>query len=478
MKRYLIFTLLFVLSAQVFGQTYTPCRDCDTIPNRHRNYYYYNRLWHDTCSCYRNGLYCELEITTPIGFGGGSAAKRYTTDEPLLVKGLTALTLTAYQGSDYIDTVKLPEYLYLYQRVCPTGLNYMHLGDSCMVLLDSVRWDTVKPHYMQFKPYRDSDIYVYCYAWDAYFDKPVRVDSVFYIMGTDNTNRRPEGSTHLWQSLPTIYASFEHTSGDCAPKDWALVKEYTSPGQPQLWSDYNYPNIFGYNMAIVDNDSVAAVSHDVARGSVTEVGLIPHGRMVTIDATPEPGFRFDHWSNGSRNSRQQFAATRDTFLMAYFYHTTPTSYIVNVSANDPAMGTVSGSGTYNEGDTVRLTATPRSSQYEFVRWSDGNIDNPRELLLLSDTTLVARFRDPLGVESVEEEDGVTLSPNPAKSVFTVASIEKIAELTVVNANGVTVYHTKPDGHKAEIKVEDWAVGAYIVTVTTEKGRTTKKMIKN
>ncbi len=66
------------------------------------------------------------------------------------------------------------------------------------------------------------------------------------------------------------------------------------------------------------------------------------------------------------------------------------SYTVTVTANNDAYGTVSGGGTYANGTTVTLTATANTG-YRFVRWNDNNTDNPRDIVVTSDTTLTALF---------------------------------------------------------------------------------------
>ena len=53
-------------------------------------------------------------------------------------------------------------------------------------------------------------------------------------------------------------------------------------------------------------------------------------------------------------------------------------------------GTVTGTGLYDDGASATLTATPIEG-YRFVRWSDGNTDNPRTLTVNADMTLLAIF---------------------------------------------------------------------------------------
>lgn len=65
-------------------------------------------------------------------------------------------------------------------------------------------------------------------------------------------------------------------------------------------------------------------------------------------------------------------------------------YTVTVTSSDTTMGTASGGGSYPNGDTATLTATPECG-YIFSRWSDGNTDNPRLLVVTTDREISAIF---------------------------------------------------------------------------------------
>jgi hypothetical protein len=67
-------------------------------------------------------------------------------------------------------------------------------------------------------------------------------------------------------------------------------------------------------------------------------------------------------------------------------------------------GTVTGVGEYNHGTEVTLTATPNEG-YHFVKWSDGNTENPRTIVVVEDIELRAEF----------EEDGKTPVDNVDES---------------------------------------------------------------
>ena len=49
---------------------------------------------------------------------------------------------------------------------------------------------------------------------------------------------------------------------------------------------------------------------------------------------------------------------------------------IETTANDATMGTVSGAGSYDKGETVTLKATANEG-YRFLQWTDDVLDNPR-----------------------------------------------------------------------------------------------------
>ena len=66
------------------------------------------------------------------------------------------------------------------------------------------------------------------------------------------------------------------------------------------------------------------------------------------------------------------------------------TYAISVTANDPAMGTVTGGGVYYPDETVTLTATPNEG-HKFVNWSNGSTDNPLIFTATEDVELTANF---------------------------------------------------------------------------------------
>ena len=73
-----------------------------------------------------------------------------------------------------------------------------------------------------------------------------------------------------------------------------------------------------------------------------------------------------------------------------FTSCTKKQYTITVQSNNDAWGTVTGGGTFDEGVTTTLTATPNDG-YTFVKWQDGTTENPRTITVTADETWTAYF---------------------------------------------------------------------------------------
>ena len=71
-------------------------------------------------------------------------------------------------------------------------------------------------------------------------------------------------------------------------------------------------------------------------------------------------------------------------------------YTIEVKSDNIDYGTVSGGGSYEEGTIITITASAKEG-YEFVRWNDESIGNPRQVTVTKDATYTADF------EKIEED---------------------------------------------------------------------------
>ncbi len=133
------------------------------------------------------------------------------------------------------------------------------------------------------------------------------------------------------------------------------------------------------------------------------------GNQVRISATPQTGYHFTKWSDGSTEPVRVISPASDTILTAYFAINT---YAITATGE---FGTVTGGGTYGHGAVVTLTVTPDEC-YRFTGWSDGNTDNPRLVEVTAAANYVAQFeiiRYNVTVKPEQEGQGtVTVVPNP------------------------------------------------------------------
>lgn len=69
----------------------------------------------------------------------------------------------------------------------------------------------------------------------------------------------------------------------------------------------------------------------------------------------------------------------------------PKKHTLTVRSANESQGSVSGGGTFDEGSTQTVQATPKTG-FAFDKWSDGSTQNPRTVKLTSDLTLTASFK--------------------------------------------------------------------------------------
>ena len=135
-------------------------------------------------------------------------------------------------------------------------------------------------------------------------------------------------------------------------------------------------------------------------GSVTGSGTYNHGSEVTIEAVANKGYHFVKWSDGNTENPRTIVVTEDVELMAEF---AINQYEVSVTAD--GNGTVTGSGTYDYGTEVTIVAIANEG-YHFVKWSDGNTENPRTIVVTEDVELMAEFAiNQYEVEVKSDENG-------------------------------------------------------------------------
>lgn len=163
---------------------------------------------------------------------------------------------------------------------------------------------------------------------------------------------------------------------------------------------------------------------------ITGSGDYPAGTNVDITVTPGSGWAFSKWK------KQTDAGLIDISSTANFTYTTTAEdvtlsldlinvYTLQVTTNLANSGTVTGAGTYPNGTSVDLTATP-SIGYTFVNWTKGGAEVSTNTTYnytttASDETITANF--------TEKSYLITLG---AQSHATIGAFYSIAQNTIYN----------------------------------------------
>ena len=143
--------------------------------------------------------------------------------------------------------------------------------------------------------------------------------------------------------------------------------------------------------------NVSVMANPTEGGTVTGDGGYQAGQSCTVTATPNAGYTFTNWmENGivvSTQANYTFTVTGNHYLTANFT-AQPQNYNISVSANPINGGTVTGGGTYQEGQSCTVLATANTG-YTFTNWTEnGNVVSTNasySFTVTGNRTLVAHF---------------------------------------------------------------------------------------
>ena len=147
---------------------------------------------------------------------------------------------------------------------------------------------------------------------------------------------------------------------------------------------------------------ITANSNDGDMGTVSGSGLYEHNATATLTATPNTGYRFVRWNDGSTLNPRTVTVTSEKTYTATF---ALKSYTIVAQSGNVTMGTVSGGSTYNHFSTATLTATPNIG-YKFVQWSDGSTENPHVVTVTGAHTYTATFEAKIYNVTAQSNDNV------------------------------------------------------------------------
>ena len=225
---------------------------------------------------------------------------------------------------------------------------------------------------------------------------------------------------------------------------------------------------------------ITATANPTSGGTVTGAGTYNHGAQATLTATANTGYTFVNWtldgSSISSNSSLSITVTDNANYVANFELN---SYQITATANPSAGGTVSGSGTYNYGETCTLSVN-LNENFTFINWTENGVvvssDETYSFTVTDDRNIVANLLDHTGVgETISIIN--SLYPNPVSHTLTVETTRPVDKLEILTINGKVVYTQTNCGNKTIVQVSDFASGTYILKITSGKQITTQQFLK-
>lgn len=185
------------------------------------------------------------------------------------------------------------------------------------------------------------------------------------------------------------------------------------------------------------NYTVSVSANPTNGGTVTGGGSYQQGQSCTVSAAANPGFTFTNWTeNGNVVSTQAnytFTVNSNRTLVANFQTQT---YTITTSANPNNGGTVTGGGTYQQGQSCTVHATANTG-YTFTNWTEnGNVVSTNanySFTVNSNRTLVANFQ----IQSFT----INVNANPAEGgTITGGGTYNLGETCTVTATAAEGYN--------------------------------------
>ena len=232
-------------------------------------------------------------------------------------------------------------------------------------------------------------------------------------------------------------------------------------------------SIVTYNITIVsqpDDITFILTVNDTLKGTTNPLpGTYTYsvGDSAMVEAIANDGYRFDYWlvsAMGMTDTLRlpMYAAVLPAELAGLTIEVQAvfvanTYHIVGVP-NDTAMGSVYGSGWYNQGSPATLSAVAKTG-YRFVQWSTGETTPTLQFIVTEDVFVTAIFDTiEVGIEDAEEID-ITVYSTGMRIIVKGAEGH---DVRLFDVNGRLINVATKVGETTEFRVN--ATGVYLIKV--------------
>lgn len=154
------------------------------------------------------------------------------------------------------------------------------------------------------------------------------------------------------------------------------------------------------------------------------------------------------------------------------------SYFINVQSSDNNMGTVTGSGYYNDGETVVITAIPNTG-FIFENWTEDNVivsnDSIYSFVADRNKTIIAHFKQNIDVDE-NYKPSFIMYPNPTNAYVEIVS-DLNCYIYITDITGYVLKSQTTSTETTQIDLCDLPSGIYFVSLILDNKKTTQKIIK-
>jgi len=271
---------------------------------------------------------------------------------------------------------------------------------------------------------------------------------------------------------------------------WTVLSEYDIAGDWNLQARIGLSDHLMVHFSAPDGEgSITAY----ANGEQINPGdaVIP-GAEILFQAHPEEGSEVANWIKNGVPVENHYADTlhipsleSDVEVMVEFDFI---QHVVDffVDGDDGDLTAHVGQTQINpgdkvaEGEDIMFTAHPDPG-FRVAAWylngamvEDHHDEQYGYTGLDDDITISIAFEEAVSITEVSTT-GADVFPNPAKSHVTVHADERIQDVRLINMQGQTVYHGKPDNKHTRVELSGIPAGIYILRLVFDEGTLSKRL---
>ncbi len=268
--------------------------------------------------------------------------------------------------------------------------------------------------------------------------------------------------------------SWKSNMGALNPDNWLITQEFqlqTNHSYTLTWNESaGSPGYYAEHYGVYISTNGSSPQDFTLLQDYTLTSAASTGRTLDLSAYAGNTVRlaFRHWQSSDvmnlRLGNFQITETENPVQQ----------YTLTVTSANPDMGTVTGSGTYDEGTEVQLRASSNPG-YHFVSWNDQVTDSVRTVTVTGDATYTASFAPNVGIDDIDLST-IELYPNPASSTVTLTGLPATAKVTLVDMNGRKNREWTVKEGKETFDVSTLAPGAYFLRIVTDRTSAVRKLI--